>query len=278
MSEITLEKAIEIFNKYGIKTRMNGDDLIISHYCQPKEKTFKELGIDENELIKNVVGCEGTFDTRKSALTTFPLVVSKEIRLYDDIIITEMPNLKAAGVIMTNKHLKKLPKLKAVGSVSFEESPIKSLPKLKQAGILIAQNSALKELPCLETVFKLCIVDCPIEDIKKLETGDDIFICSSDETNKTPVSILNLEEVKNLFVANSKLKSLPKLKKAEKLAFYNCEIKSIKSSIKANVEIEKQITDEGLSDKFDNFTDWYNSEVFEKSMSILGDVINQIQS
>lgn len=274
-----IKEAIEIFEKYGIKTRLNNDNLIIiSHYAQPKEATFKELGIDEDDLIERVVACEGTFDTRKSSLSTFPLVVSREIKLYEDIDITEMPNLKAAGVMLTNNKLKKLPKLKAVGSISMENSPIKSFPKLKEAGILIAQNSALKELPSLEKVTKLCVVDCPLEDIKTLVQAGDVFICSTDEKNKIDINaLLNLEEVEKLFVANSNLKSLPKLKKANKIALYNCEIKSVKQSVCSDVEISTQISDDELSEKFDTFTDWYNSDILNKSMDILGDIVNQIQ-
>ena len=89
--------------------------------------------------------------------------------------------------------------------------------------------------------------------------------------------VLNLVEVENLFVANSTLKSVPKLKKAKKIAFYNCEIKTIKKSVCPDVEIANQITDEQLSEKFDSFTDWYNSDVLQKSMDLLGDVVNQIK-
>ncbi len=274
-----INKTIEIFEKYGIKTSLDKNNMIIiSHYNQPKEATFSELGINEDELIKNVIGCAGIFDTRNSKLTTFPLVVSKEIRLYPDTQIVEMPNLKAVGVLVANEKLKKLPKLKAIGSVSLENSPIKSLPKLKEAGILIAQNSALKDLSSLEAVTNLCIIDCPLEDLKNLKTVSDMFICSSDENNKIDIPVLaNLEEVNKLFVANSTLKSLPKLKKANKIALYNCNVKNIKSSLKAEVEIETQITDEQLSEKFDTFTDWYNSEILEKSMDLLGNVVNMIQ-
>ena len=278
MSEV--QKAVEIFEKYGIKTRLNNDGLIIiSHYSQPKEATFEELGINEDELIKNVIACEGCFDTRKSKLTTFPLVVSKEIRLYPETNIAEMPELKAAGVIVTNSKLKKLPKLKAVGSISLENSIVKSFPKLKEAGVLIAQNSTLKELPSLEKVKKLCIIDCPFEEMKNLQEANDVFICSSNPDNKIDLkSLANLHEIDKLFVANSTLKNLPKLKKAQKIAFYNCEIKNIKSSICTDVEIQTQISDDELSEKFDTFTDWYNSDIFEQSMDLLGNIINKIRS
>lgn len=279
MNEMTLQRAMEIFSENGIQARLNGENkIIISHYAQPNGKTFKQMGIDENELIKDVVGCEGVFDARKSSLTSFPLVVCKEIRLYEDNKIEEMPNLKVAGIIVANKYLKKMPKLKAVGSMSLEESSIKALPKLKEAGILIAQNSPLKDLSSLETVLKLCVVDCPLEDIKELKTAQDIFICSSDVNNLTPIRTLNIEEVDKLFVANTQLKQLPKIKKASKIALYNCEIKNVKHSVCSDIEIGKEISDSSLSDKFDTFTDWYNSDVLQKSMDLLGDLVNRIQS
>lgn len=276
----SVNEAIEIFEKYGIKTRLNKDNLIIiSHYEQPKEKTFSELGINEDELIKNVVACEGVFDARKSSLTKFPLEASREIRLYEDTNITEMPNLKAVGALLTNSKLKKLPKLKAVGSISFENSPLRSLPKLKEAKIFIAQNSMLEELPSLERVGKLCIVDCPLEDLKSLEVAENVFICSSDENLKINLkSLPKFEEVQELFVANSSLKTLPKLKKAKKLAFYNCEVKSVKPSVCKDFEIETHINDEKLSEKFDVFTNWYNSEVLDNTMDLLGSIVSRIKS
>lgn len=274
-----IKSCVEVFEKYGIKATINKDNkIIISHYAQPKGTTFGELGIDENKLIENVVACAGLFDARKSKLTAFPLEACQEIKLYDDTQITEMPNLKAVGRIVVNAKLKKMPKLKAAGMISLENSSIKALPKLKEVGILIVQNSSLKELPNLENAGKLCIIDSPIEDLNSLKNAQDAFICSSDENRKLDIKTLKeLVEVKKLFVANSTLKSLPKLKKAEKLAFYNCDIKSIKSTICKDVEIETKISDEILSEKFDTFTDWYNSDLLQSSMNILGDLVNQIK-
>lgn len=273
-----LQQAINIFQEHGIAASIHNDSILISHYKQPEGTTFFELGINEDELIENVIGCAGVFDALKSKLTTFPLVVSQEIRLYEDTQIKEMPNLKAVAVFIPNKNIKKLPKVKYIGSVSFEESPIKTLPKLEEAGIFIAQNSQLKDLSALEKAEKLCIIDCPLEDLKNLETVGDLFICSSDENNKTNIKSLNsLEEADKIFIANTNLKSLSHLKKANKIALYNNEIKSIKQSISKDVEIENKITDEQLSDKFDTFTDWYNSDILQKSMDIIGDIVNQIQ-
>ena len=115
-----IEWATEIFEKYGIKTTVRGNNqIIISHYNQPKGTTFQELGINEDELIENVIGCEGIFDTLKSQLTTFPLVVSREIRLYNDGKITAMPNLKAVGVFVGNKINTEAQRSRNIGCAKF---------------------------------------------------------------------------------------------------------------------------------------------------------------
>lgn len=277
MSEVQL--AIETFEKYGIKAGVNNNgEIIISHYCQPKGTTFAELGINEDDLIKNVAVCQGKFETVKSQLTTFPLEISKEIIMDKSTNIKEMPNLKAVGIFVPNEKLKKLPKLKMVGSISIENSIIKSLPKLKTAGVIIAQNSALEDLSALEDVSKLCIIDCAKIDLKNLKKAQDIFICSSDNKNKISIKTLpKLEQIEKLFVANADLKSIPQLKKVTKIALYNCEIKNVKSSIKAEVEIKTEINDEELNQKFDTFTDWYNSDLLEQSMELLGNIITSIK-
>jgi len=275
---IELKDAVEIFEKNGIKTNIDNNNMLtISHYNQPKGTTFAELGINEDELLAHVIACDGKFETRKSALTTFPLIACRELRLDEATEIVEMPNLKVVGVFVVNKKIKKLPKLKIAGSISMEESIIKSLPKLKEVEVLIAQNSKLEELPSLERAGKLCIVDTPVNDLKNLRTAGDVFICSSDENNKNELSVLNsLEEVEKLFVANSNLKSLPKLKEAKKVALYNCEIKSFKGSKDTEVEIKTEISDEELSEKFDSFTEWYDSDILNKSMNLLGEMVNII--
>lgn len=274
-----IQWAVDVFNKYGIQTKIFKDKIVISNYAQPKDTTFSELGINEDELIKNVLICEGCFDARKSSLTVFPLVAAQEIRLYDDTKITQMPELKAVGLLVCNKTLKKLPKLKRAISINMDESNIKALPKLVEIDTLIAQNSKLEELNNLERANKICIIDCPIKDLKSLKQVNDLFICSSDEENINQILTLNsLEEANKIFVANSELKSLPKLKKAEKIGLYNTNVKSIKKSIKAEIEIKVKIADEELSEKFDGFTNWYNSDILEKSMALLGDVVNKIKS
>ena len=36
----------------------------------------------------------------------------------------------------------------------------------------------------LENVGNLCIIDCPLEELKSLKTAKDVFVCSSDENQK----------------------------------------------------------------------------------------------
>ena len=54
----------------GINVFKNGSGLSISEYHQPNGSTFKDLGINENELVKNVTRVYGTMDLRNSSLTT----------------------------------------------------------------------------------------------------------------------------------------------------------------------------------------------------------------
>jgi len=112
-----IQWALEIFNENGIEAKLEQDYIMISNYHQPKGKTFEELNINEDELIENVGVCLGTFDLRKSKLTAFPLLAAKEIRMYSDSEIKEMPNLKIAGSIVAGGKLKKLPKLKKAISI-----------------------------------------------------------------------------------------------------------------------------------------------------------------
>ena len=277
---IELQQAIEIFQKSGINVQVdNNNMLIISHYNQPQGTTFKEQGVNEDELIAHVVACDGRFDTKNSALTTFPLTACRELRLDENTEITEMPNLKVVGVFVVNKKLKRVPKLKRAGSISMEESIIRSMPNLEEVEVLIVQNSNLEELPSLQRANKLCIIDTPLKDIRSFKSGGDVFICSSDENKKNEIVVLNnLEEVDNLFIANSNIKALPKLKQAKKVALYNCDIRSFKGSKDTIVEIKSEISDEELSEKFDTFTEWYDSDVLNKSMNLLGEMVNIIQS
>ena len=61
----------EIFKAAGIETKRNSDGtLTISHYGQPDEGfTYKDLGIDENRLLKNVTEIEGNADFIRSNAT-----------------------------------------------------------------------------------------------------------------------------------------------------------------------------------------------------------------
>lgn len=270
--------ALETFNNNGIEATLEKDFIMISNYCQPKGTTFEALGINEDELIENVGVCLGCFDFLKSKLTTFPLIAAKEIRMYKDTKVKEMPNLKIAGSIIVSGELKKVPKLKRAISISLDGSLVKAFPKLKEVDILIAQNSALEKLDSLEASRKLCLIDCPIKDLSELKNVEDLFICSSDEENKIELKELkSLQSAKNVFIANCLIKALPNLKNVEKIGLFNTEIKSIKKSIKAQIEISNKISDEDLSNKFDSFTDWYNSDILNKSMDLLGEVVKQIK-
>ena len=49
----------------------------------------------------------------------------------------------------------------------------------------------MKDLSSLESVSKLCVIDCPLDDLKELKQAGDIFLCSSDEKQKMDIISLN---------------------------------------------------------------------------------------
>ena len=98
-AKIDIKSAQDIFNTFGIDTKIRKDGkLIISHYTQPKNSNFNELGIDEDELLKNVAEIEGDADFLGSNATTLGSIESIEGDL--DIInssIEDLGELKYIG-------------------------------------------------------------------------------------------------------------------------------------------------------------------------------------
>ena len=88
-----------IFNYFGIKTKKDKDGmLVLSHFDEPKEVTFEDLGINEDNLFKNVSKIEGNAKFCRSPMN-------------------DLGNLQEIG-----------------GDAALEFSKIKSLGKLKRIG------------------------------------------------------------------------------------------------------------------------------------------------
>ncbi len=161
----------EIFNYFGIKTKRTKDDkLILSHYGQPSTGyTFKDLGVDEEELFKDVVAIQGDANFRDSNLT-------------------ELKNLRIikGGVIFSKSKITDLGDLEIIGKdASFTNSKITSLGKVKEIGGRgFFQNSKIKDLGALKSIGGANFEDSEITDLGGVEIikGDAYFKNSKIET------------------------------------------------------------------------------------------------
>ena len=128
--------AVEIFNQYGIQTtELLDGELFISHYCQPislddEDLSFSKLGINEDELLKNVVAIEGNADFSGSSAKTLGGIcyVGGNLTLSDS-------DVEDSG------------ELRAVdGNINLMNSKLKSLGKVKKVkgNIFLNDSSAIK--------------------------------------------------------------------------------------------------------------------------------------
>lgn len=139
--DITNNNQINIFNKVGISANKNPNgEIIISHYSQPNTGfTFKDLGIDENKLLKNVVEIKGNGDFIHSNLT----------------IANELRKIGKDANFMYSK-IKSLNNLEYIGGLAnfLQANNLKILPKLSNVGEKLAISSNI-ELPIFKNLNKL---------------------------------------------------------------------------------------------------------------------------
>ncbi len=139
--DIQNNNQLNIFNKTGIETKINTDGtLTISHYAQPDSGfTFKDLGIDENRLLKNVREIQGNADFIRSGAT----------------IANELKRIGKDANFMYSK-FKSLNNLEYIGGLAnfLEANNLKILPKLTHIGEKIAINSNI-EIPLMKNLNKL---------------------------------------------------------------------------------------------------------------------------
>ena len=140
-NDIQNNNQINIFNKTGISAKINAQgSIIISHYAQPNpDFTFKDLGIDENKLLKNVEEIQGNADFIRSNAT----------------VANELKRIGKDANFMYSK-IKFLNSLEYIGGLAnfLQANNLKILPKLSQVGERIAINSNIK-IPLFKNLNKL---------------------------------------------------------------------------------------------------------------------------
>lgn len=131
----------KIFNTFGIRVNQNDNgSLTISHYTQPDSGfTFKDLGIDENRLLKNVVEIDGCADFIRSNATV--LSDLKRIGKDANFMYSKIKSLNNLEYIGGLANFLQMPNLKALPNLSFVGEKIAvphsiSLPKLAKTCVL----------------------------------------------------------------------------------------------------------------------------------------------
>ncbi len=173
-------KSEKIFNYFGLQAKQDKNGmLIISEYRQPNNNfSFKDVGIDENELFKDVINIEKSANFQDSSLTC-------------------LHNLESIGgaAFFSNSKIENLGNLKSInGSVFLHNSKLKHLDNLEYVGgNLYLNHSLITDLGKLNTING----DAWFEDSKVKSLGNLKYINGNAFFEKSNITDLgNLELIK----------------------------------------------------------------------------------
>ena len=181
----------KIYKFFGLKVENNKkENLILSKYVQPnKDITYKDVGLDENELFKNVIKIKGHANFRNSNLKN-------------------LSNLESIGhsADFRDSQILKLGKLESIGYYAdFRYSQITDLGNLKTIGsCAFFKNSKLKTLKNLESIGD----NADFRESKLIDLGN-LKSIGGDATfeDSNIINLNNLESIGgSLYLKNSKLK------------------------------------------------------------------------
>ena len=148
---IKTNDAVKIYEYFGIDVEKDeNNNLILSEYRQPNiDITYKDLGIDENKLFRNVVKIKRIADFGNSQLNSLQnLEVIEGFAVFGNSQIINLGNLKeiASHVDFSGSKISDLANLEVIaGSVFLTNSQIINLGKLKYIGDNIyLKNSKLE--------------------------------------------------------------------------------------------------------------------------------------
>ena len=176
--DIMYDRHKKIFNYFGIKSRRTDSNrFTISHYKQPSDDfTFANLGIDENNLMEQIITIEGDADFKRTSLK-------------------DTKNIRHIG-----------------GNCDISRSRITYFPKLMDIkGDLIAESSLLENIGSLRRVEgNVDCAFCCLKNLNSLEyVGGDLDLTS----NYNLKSLGNVEYVGgDLYIADTKIKKAEHLK------------------------------------------------------------------
>lgn len=149
----------KIFEHFGIEVEvLNDGSLVLSHFDEPKEITYDDLGIDENNLFKNVTKIKGDAKFCRSTMTD--LNGLKEIGGNADFNFSKFKTLGKLEKIGGNADFKwvyaleNLGELREIGGdVCMDMNKIQEFNQLKRiGGSLDLKMSGIESLGTLEEI------------------------------------------------------------------------------------------------------------------------------
>ena len=222
----------KIFNYFGIDVKHDkNNEMILSDYYLPEGLYYSDLGIDENELFKNVIKIEGCADFTNSELSS-------------------THNLKevCGNATFTLSKIKTLPHLEKInGNAVFTNSKLEETGAIKSVKNLILKDSKVKKITNVEKVHEtLDMRQSLVEDIGKitsvgrnfysspfLESLNNLkYIGNDADFSYSCNSLTNLGMLEyiggNCKLSNIKIDSLDSLKIIEgNASFENAKIKTL---------------------------------------------------
>lgn len=176
-----------IFPYFGIEVEKDDDGMyIISHYKQPQNCTFKDLGIDEKKLFSKVKEIKKNADFIYSNLTSLDKLQKIGGNAYFHYSsIVDLGELKEVGkeIIFSFSPIKNLGKLEKIGNdVIFDESKVEDLGALEYIGGTVQfRNSPIKSLKNLKFIKGFADFDqSNVVDLGKLEyVGSNVYLMDS---------------------------------------------------------------------------------------------------
>ena len=210
--DIQNNNAEKLLPLFSIKVKKDTDGmLIISNYNQPNcHYTYSDLGINENEMFKQIKKIEGDAIFKDSKLKTLHNLERIEGEAnFENSNITETGNLKYIGkdIRLTNSNLKQLKNVGIIkGNLKVDDCKLESLGKLR----LVGGDAEF---------FK-----APLKDLGQLER-----VCGEMVVGKQNniISLGNIKRVKALGLVNSNVTDLGKLERIDGNAdLYNTKFES----------------------------------------------------
>jgi len=176
--------ADKILGKFGINVTYEDGKRILSEYKQPHEGfTYSDLGVDENELVKDVYKIKGTADFQNSQVTDLSrLETIGRTAYFENSKITDLSSLETIGreAHFENSKVTDLSSLKTIGGwADFQNSKVTDLSSLETiVGWVYFNYSQVTSMPSLIKVgYDVYIKDSYLtpEDFKNIEIGGKII-------------------------------------------------------------------------------------------------------